>query len=519
MRTAVCNRIAIVATLCSIVLTLSPGRCVAVVPHLEKRSEPEAVGETAVLDRLVRAYFGIEDAKQRSRLAGMIDGASHGDLALVAQAVGGVSVWTELPSAAGFLSFESAVGKRTVAAYQLPEHYDPSLCHPMIVCFPRAGVAGRDTVVLAGQVLGEAANGFVLISPDGPVCPTFHQPAGAADDVQRLLRAARREIHVDTDRVFLFGLAEGGEAAWMAAITQPDSFAGVIVLSAYPRVPFPEQVYAFLLQNMRHLPLLTVWRAPEGRHVTTRQRVVAAHNRAIVEFAQRASLPIVGVEIPGGESAVPRPPAALASEMLGKRRRVLSTELSHWFRYPAHGRTGWLRQVKFMGEVWEADQLAIAVSAAGDRDRFIADTIKHKLAYLGGRVDRGTITIETRRCARVELLLPMGLVDLTRPILVRCNGRRRYDRVLEPSVRVLLETAYEQWEFQRPVAARLSFSVRTDAPLDEPGVSLRRPSFPGICVGITVPECSPAWSRRSFAASARWTSSDCCPQGRSSRRH
>ncbi|GAF68331.1 unnamed protein product, partial [marine sediment metagenome] len=32
--------------------------------------------------------------------------------------------------------------------------------------------------------------------------------------------------------------------------------------------------------------------------------------------------------------------------------------------------------------------------------------------------------------------------------------------------RTLLETAYERWEFQHPVVARLSFSVRTDAELD-----------------------------------------------------
>jgi hypothetical protein len=119
-----------------------------------------------------------------------------------------------------------------------------------------------------------------------------------------------------------------------------------------------------------------------------------------------------------------------------------------------------------MGEVWEAGQLAIAVSPAADRDKFIADVVKGKLAYLGGRIEGRNIMLNTRRCARVDLLLPMGLVDLTKPILVRCNGKRRYDRLLEPSVRTLLETAYERWEFQHPVAARLSFSVRTDAELD-----------------------------------------------------
>ena len=442
------------------------GSAVAAAASVQGHVAQEALHETADLGDLVEDYFRTDDPKERSKLVGSIDRAGHGDLAAVARAMGEVSLWTSLPNDVGTFAFESAIDGKVRVAYRLPEDYAPSLRYPMVVCIPGAGAAARDTLALAMAALGEAAKGFVFICPVRPVRTTFCQPVEAASDVQRLLRRARREIHIDTDRVFLFGFGQGGETAWMTAITQPDPFAGVIVLSAYPRLPYPEQVYTFLLNNLRRLPVLTVWRSPDGTHVATRQAVVAAHNRAIVAFAERAALPVIGIEVPRNEPAGLRPPTDEVRTMLARRRLSPSPVVSHWFRYPAHGRADWLWQGRFTGEVWEADQLAIAVSPAADRDKFIADVVKSKLGYLGGRIEGRNITLNTRRCARVDLLLPMGLVDLTKPILVRCNGKRRYDRLLEPSVRTLLETAYERWEFQHPVAARLSFSVRTDAELD-----------------------------------------------------
>jgi hypothetical protein len=113
-----------------------------------------------------------------------------------------------------------------------------------------------------------------------------------------------------------------------------------------------------------------------------------------------------------------------------------------------------------MGEMWETDQLSILPAAYTDRDTFIAEIVKDKMAYLGGRIEGQLIDIEAKNCARVELFLPQGLVDFTRPVTVKCNGKRRHEGVIEPSIGTLLETAYEEWEFQHPYVARLSFSVK-----------------------------------------------------------
>jgi pimeloyl-ACP methyl ester carboxylesterase len=382
----------------------------------------------------------------------------------VARALQKISVWGALPAETGTFSLDSGTEDPSTVAYRVPQDYVPSGSYPMLLCLPARDETSSDTIARAMSTLGEAAKGFVFVCPERPLPHTFHQAAETADDVDELLYAARRKIHLDSDRVFLFGRARGGEAAWMAALNRPDAFAGVIVLSAYPRVPYPEQVYTFLLENLRRLPVLAVWQSPDGAGPTTRRKAVGAHNRAILKFAEQASLPIVGVEVSPG--AAPKPPATELRRMLTRRRAAPSPAVSHWFRFPAHGRADWLRQTKFKGEVWQADQLSIAVSTTADRDRFITDVVKGKLAYLGGRIDGQKINLETRRCARIDVLLPAELVELTKPLLVHCNGRKRFDGLPEPSVQTMLEVAYANWEFQRPIAARLSLSIRSDAPPD-----------------------------------------------------
>ena len=418
---------------------------------------------TPTLLELLESYLQTDDPSERASLAESIEQDAGDDPDAIAEALGRVQLWKPFPENHGVISFETGFPGITTVTYDLPESYDPADRHGLILCMPHPGMSPTEAVALAGHALGSAAREFVLVSPDRPVDGSFHQDRSSAGVLRRLMRLLRRRIHLDTDRVFLFGVGEGGDAAWMAGLTHPDLFAGAIVLSAHPHLPYPRQVYPFLLENLRRLPLLSVYAAAEGDPPQTRSEKVAAYNRAIVRLAAEKSLPIVGVEITATAPGVLKPPADRVAAMLAGRRPPSAGEVSLWFRYPAQGHAGWLRQTKFMHDVWEADQLSILASPATDHDRYITDVIQDKLAFLGARVDGQTITIETRRCARIELLIPQGLVDFSIPITVRCNGRKRYDRMIQPSIRTMLETAYQDWEFQHPAVARLSFNIKSSA--------------------------------------------------------
>ena len=89
--------------------------------------------------------------------------------------------------------------------------------------------------------------------------------------------------------------------------------------------------------------------------------------------------------------------------------------------------------------------------------------LKDKLFYIGGRIEDQTIHIETKRCAEIELRLFEKMVDFQKPITVIVNGRKRHEGLIRPSTTTLLEAAFEDWEFQRVVFAKLTFSIRADS--------------------------------------------------------
>ena len=414
------------------------------------------------LGELVHSFFRSSDQQKHASLIPAIEEAADGSIEAVAKAVKEVQVWPAIPASRGTFSFESGAEGAIEVGCRLPTGYDSTAAYPMIICMPDRGTLPSHTFDLARDVLGDVIDEFVLLCPSRAVGGAFYQSVEGAADLGRLMRQARRWIHTDTDRVFLFGSAAGGEAAWMAAIAHPDLFAGVIALSSYPRVPYPQQVYPFLLENLRALPVLTVWTAADNPSITTRRALVTAHNRAIVALAKRAALPIVGIEIHRIASGDQKPPPEEVAAILSRRRAAPGGSVSHWFRYPAQGHAGWLMQTKFKGSLWDAEQLSILASPSVDHDRFIAEVIRNKLAYLGGRIDGQTITIETQKCGRIELLLPYGLLDPSLTVTVRCNGKQRHSGRIVPSIRILLETAYEQWEFQRLTVGRRSFSIKAE---------------------------------------------------------
>ena len=59
--------------------------------------------------------------------------------------------------------------------------------------------------------------------------------------------------------MYLFGFDVSGEAAWTAALFHPDPFAGVIIVSSRPRLPFARQLFPLLSDNLKDLPVLTLW--------------------------------------------------------------------------------------------------------------------------------------------------------------------------------------------------------------------------------------------------------------------
>jgi len=420
------------------------------------------------LDALVDQYFRSDDAKARTKLATSIEKTAGGSIQAVAAALRRVMLWEPMP-AGDDITLLMPSAKLVNAKYRGLIDPDPAPPQGLVICMPDKDEEADTNLTInrAIAVLGPAYyNSCGLVALSHSIAGSFHQPPAAADDLRWIVRELRRRIHLDTDRLYLFGFREGGKAAWTASLFQPDLFAGVIVVASHPKLPFPRQVYPLLLPNLKDVPLAVIKPAANGPNAAP-PSVMGAHLDAIVQLAGQTSLPIRRVTVPfheGEYGTLPRWDAAKdeLANVRDKARTKPGRAVSHWFRYPAQGDVGWLRAVKTYGDVWTEDQLSIAVGPTTDRDAFIADIIREKLFYLGGRVEGQTIHIETKRIADVEVRLFEGMVDFANPITILINGRKRHEGVVKPSVPALLESAHEEWEFQRMLFAKLPFSIRAD---------------------------------------------------------
>jgi predicted esterase len=146
---------------------------------------------------------------------------------------------------------------------QLPPEYDPLRSYPAVVSLHAAwsaplsqvdwwaGMAGPD-----GLRRGHAArNGTIVIAPawtrDGQSAYDYSAREHAA--VLASLREASRRFSIDTDRVFLSGHATGGDAAWDIALSHPDLWAGLVMVS-----PTAGKYVNHYWHNARTLPIYAV---------------------------------------------------------------------------------------------------------------------------------------------------------------------------------------------------------------------------------------------------------------------
>ncbi len=409
----------------------------------------------------VQSYFRETDPTKRSPLVAEIQSAADGSLERVLETLAQIQLWKPVTGTEETLEVILGDGRKTRIRVTPPNQYDPNERYPLILA-------------LGGDDDGDTFDQQWLTSM-GPECfvarvsqctsISFDAPANQAGDPPAWLRALRRNYHLDSDRVYLYGSGTGGDAAFLAAVMHADAFAGVIVREGMLDVPYPRELQELLLDNLRNTPLHLIWTRPElppqtlleGRDVR-----VAVANQAFMKLAQTAPSPnATGWPIRSTVLFESTPTDANAwAYILDARRRPAANSVSHRFRYPAQGHARFLRLGRFAGPVWEGDQIDIQAHPTADRSAYVTDVLQSKLASLAGRIDGQTIHIESTRCETVEILLHAGMLDFSKPIHIRYNGKRRFSDLVRPSIATVLEWAYTEWEFQRPVCVRLRVGRR-----------------------------------------------------------
>lgn len=146
----------------------------------------------------------------------------------------------------GFFQLEtqSTVDDRPIRYWvQLPLEYDPHRLYPAVVCLHGMNATPQQeldwwagTFNPKGFRHGQAGrNGYIIISVDWMSQDQRQYEFSAREHaaVMNVLHHVTQRFSIDTDRIFISGHYEGGDAAWDIAGAHPDLWAGVIPISCH----------------------------------------------------------------------------------------------------------------------------------------------------------------------------------------------------------------------------------------------------------------------------------------------
>lgn len=421
-----------------------------------RADEPTTTPATSDLDTLVQQYFTEKDASKRVEAGVAIESCEGVDIAQVVKALGRVNVWESRLAGSSDFAYVNAAGTRKTVRMIVPEGYQPVRPHPLVVVLYE-GAEAEAELFARSVTTGRAP--ILIALPRGFAGGDFASTSLEALEPADLLREIRLRYHVDMDRVYVIGTGEkNGAAAINLALFYAHWITGAIALEPVPDAPYPRQTYPFLLRNLAHTSLFIAYTGAPASQPASRpadELELPDPLEVIQAVARREGLRLTAVPFQDLGLARSENWPRVVREVLTTRREADLREVSHWFRYPVQGRVGWLRQEAFDGEPWEDSLITILSSPSTDFHTYATKVLQSKLAHIGGRIEGQRITITSERTDRLELRLHDDLLDLSRPIEIDWAGHTHATVKVTPRISTVLETAYEDWDFQHPASVRL----------------------------------------------------------------
>jgi hypothetical protein len=323
---------------------------------------------------------------------------------------------------------------------QLPPEYHHGRPYPVLFLLHESGATCRSMVDRFNSIA--ARHGWILAAPEWEqgVAGDYNYTTEEHNTVLDTLKDLCCRIHVDTDRVCLFGLEKGANMAYDVGLSHPDLFAGVIPMGGQPRF------FAFHYRdNGQYLPFYVV----DGTH----QFDLKEYNRPIMERWIPFNYPVIWVQYKG------RGPEFFAGELptifdwMERKRRTMplaqiGRDSNCDFQTMRHG-----------------DNRFYWVSTTGISDRCVNDIhpwdTKVQAAHIQASVrENNLIQLQTSGIKQATIWFGRNLIDLKKPVTVMVGSRSQVNqRVIKPSLGVMLEDYFSRRDKYRLYLAKLDMNL------------------------------------------------------------
>lgn len=324
---------------------------------------------------------------------------------------------------------------------QLPRGYHPGRAWPVMMVLHSSAEKPAEALDRWSDLA--AQNGYILVAPRWAKGFKVEYQYTAVEHAAVLdtLRDLRRRFQIDSDRVFLFGLEQGGEAAFDIGLAHPDQFAGVIPMGAVPRY------YAYRYwSNARFLEMYIVYGDAMSLDHTK-------HMQAFFKDFLLNDFPGILVQYKGRKAEWFGAEAATIFDWMNRKKRAfpirdlgiatrefktqrVTDNQFYWLStsFVLPGRLAW-------PAVWDKQKTKPATLAAAI---FSADN---------------SVRVDAHGVGQVTIWFAPKMLNYGEDVAVKLNDAFVFRKKIVPSLETLLENLQQTGDRQRLYFAKLDFKV------------------------------------------------------------
>ena len=393
------------------------------------------------------------------------------------------------PFSAGFVTLRASLenGATRSVMVRVPVQYDPRHAYPLIYALHGQGGNGTEIIRYVERVFDENINQFIVAAPDQYTQVVIQSTTPPSAEHILALNAVRKELHVDSNRVYVLGYSRGGHAAWTLAVSHPAEYAGVAAVAGSLLLQDYGELAEVFLPNLTATHLYACWGqndvyGPDYR-TPTPDGGIAGLNRRICELAGSLQLPVKWYEMPEAGHGNVIPPRKDLDELLAHTRVAYPASICHVFRLVYQGRTAWIEPRDWQGPWWDQQPLKIRFNADENPDNpgvqraARVRAVRNLLGEVRGDVKDQEIKVYRKRINELAVWIYDGMVDWDQPITLNVNGRKVYEGPIQPDLFVCLSQAARTYDFDRLYWAGLYFKSGSKV-----RIITGRTSFPPVSV-------------------------------------
>ncbi len=328
---------------------------------------------------------------------------------------------------------------------KLPPEYHHGRQYPVLMVLTHPSI---DPEQMIGSLAHESdRNGYILLAPQwsNQFGKGWEWNGDDHEYVTAVLADAVRHFCVDNDRVFLFGAADGGNAALDIGLSHPDLFAGVLAMGPVPKW---QNMFMHYWPNAQKLPCYIVTGEMSGDSATNLRRMFEqwmpkGFPGLMVVYKGR------GLEWFGAE-----PPVMF--DWMNRKKRVNGAAT---LQLGTGGRQPWatMRNTDNRFYWLGVDKVAERNLLENNTNRlFVPAEIQGDIA------GNNAINITTRGVKQLSVWLSQEMIDWSKPVAVNINRQAApgwRPKLIEPDLEVMLEDYRNRGDRRMLFLKRLEFTA------------------------------------------------------------